>query len=917
MILKKMFFVVSSGHVLFLVVLLSALPVMAVTHVVNPGDNLAQIIWNAAEGDTVLVNEGTYIAQPTDYTPFDPVFHVIRNITLKAAGRREATILQVGSGNDQIIKVHPASYTTTTGLAVTTNPDGAVIEGFTLIGDQGGVLARDYQMLNGGSVQNIVLRNLDITVSTSNGTHGIELNNVSNAVVAGCVVRSAYANGIYVYQGRDNIIIDNSILYTATQHGIAIQDSTGNQVAGNSITGAAHAGVIMLNTTGTRIADNDISGFGVDGITITDGSKFNLVQSNNVVSDGWAAGRADGTGIWLNCNANFNLIAGNSVTGNPENGLTIFAASNNLLEGNHTWNNYHGGIFIWDNNEFCYDPNAPGETPVSNYLMNNYAHYNAANAQINIRGGHYNQVACNHLDGRDSLNGILAGSNTGGIILQTSSGNTVYNNTISHLNNGEYIYSDVSSTTFSGNRHFDTTLRYAFSPAQVSWDAGPVLGGNFWNDFAAIGNPSSGTPYTDFVIDSIGNRGGDNIDNYPYQSESLGREAALRILKPQTGQLLARGSRKTIRWQSSACVYVDLAFVTESGAITSIAANYPDTGFYVWGVPDGLALGRGYIQVDCKDSAGNDLGASAWSGSVTVTDNALVLLAPGGQQAVSAGNIMRVAWRQEGSDPVDVVLRFRDGSESVVAAGVTGGFADITVPSDHAGRATVRVTTAGGLGDESDGPLFIRRENGATVLTPVVGERLRPGQITEIVWLSPPDSAIADIEVWNGSSWQPVANAYPDWGRFRWLVPALSTDSAQLRISFRTLTGGPAGNAVQSGQFSVSSDVTTGGPCTAGQEGTGPLSLPVISYAGANLTAQLGFLGLQQGQYLFDVEGYNFLDDISGYSSCRPATLTEELELFVPSVLAGGQLIHTTLGVQQENGSLRFRLLDYGTGNAP
>ena len=41
----------------------------ATTWTVNPGDNLAQIIWDSQDGDTILVNEGTYLAQATLYTP--------------------------------------------------------------------------------------------------------------------------------------------------------------------------------------------------------------------------------------------------------------------------------------------------------------------------------------------------------------------------------------------------------------------------------------------------------------------------------------------------------------------------------------------------------------------------------------------------------------------------------------------------------------------------------------------------------------------------------------------------------------------------------------------------------------------------------------------------------------------------------
>lgn len=890
------------------------LTVWAATQVVSPGMNLAQVIWDAQEGDTILVNEGTYVAQATAYTPSDPVFHVIRNVTIRAQGQRENTILQVGAGRDQVIKVHPASYSTTSGASYLTNPDGAWIEGFTLIGDQGGVLIRDYQSLNGGAVQNVVLRDLDITVSTSAGTHGIELNNAKSCVIAENVIRSAYANGIYVYQGQDNMILDNTVQYTATQHGIAIQNSLGNQVVGNTVSGAHHAGVIILNTTDTRVADNTLSGFGVDGITLTDGSKYNQVVNNSVVSDGWVAGRADGTGIWLNCNSNLNLVAGNSITGSPENGLTIFSSSNNQLLGNHAWGNYHGGAFIWDNAAFCSNGSFPGETPVYNYIDSNYLNFNPSNAQVNIRGGINNQIAFNFLDGSNGLGGIQAGTNTGGVMLQTTSGDTVFGNTISHVNNGEYVYNDVTGTTFFLNRHFDTTLRYATTPAQVTWDGGSILGGNFWSDFAASGNPSSGRPYTDFVIDTIGNRGGTNADNYPYQSETFGKPASVTVLQPHAGQILARGSRKTLRWQSAACVYVDLSYVAESGTATTIAANYPDVGYYAWELPGSLSAGGGHLQIDCKDSVGNALGASGVSGNFTVSSGTLILRAPGGADVTETGATMRVAWRQDSAAVVNVTLRYGDGSESQVASNVTDGFTDITLPASKSGRAEVRIaTTDGSVADDSDGPVLIRQTGAARILSPVGGSRLAAGQKADIEWLPPPDSVNVDIDVWNGTAWQAVANAFPDRGRFSWLLPSLATEAARIRVSFRDLAGATVGSSVESGTFAVTgSGLTTGGACTASMDSAGNVSIPIIQYGGLPLSAQLAFRGVQNGALVLDIASYQALIGVSSFAGCQPATLSEEFTLSIPSLNLNGALLHVALRPQYENGVLHFLVSDYG-----
>lgn len=903
---------ITCGIILFFGILAALVqPLWAASYVVNLGDNLAQVIFDAQDGDTVLVNEGLYVAQATTYSPVDKAFHVVRNVTVKAQGSRESTILQAAAGADWVFKVHPASLS-----SGVTNPNGAWLEGFTVLGELGGILVMDYQNLNGGSVRDVVVRDMDVTVSgtAAPAAHGIEVYNASNAVISENVIRSAYANGIYVYQGQGNLVHDNTVEYAATQHGIAVQNSTDNQIVGNTVTGAYHAGVIMLNTTGSTVADNSISGFGVDGITITDGSKYNQIVNNVVSSDGLAAGRSDGTGIWLNCNSNFNIVAGNTATGSPENGLTIFAASGNLLAGNRVSGNFDGGVFIWANSDLCLDASYPGETPVYNYLFQNYSYYNINNAQINVRGGANNQIAFNHLDGRNGLNGTLAGANTGGVTLQTTSGNTIARNAISNVNNGEIIYSDVTGSTFFLNRHFNTTLRYATTPAQITWDGGSVLGGNFWSDFAANGNPSSGRPYTDFVIDTIGNRGGTNADNYPYQSESFGKSASVTVLQPHAGQMLARGSRKTLRWQSAACVYVDLSYVAASGTVTTIATNYPDVGHYAWDLPGSLTAGRGHLQIDCKDSAGTALGASGVSGDFTVSSGALILRAPGGGAVTETGATMRVAWQQDDAAAVNVTLRYGDGNESQVASNVTEGFTDITLPGSKSGRAEVRIATTDGLvADDSDGSVLIRQAGAARVLSPVGGSRLAPGERVDIEWLPPPDSVNVDIEVWNGTAWQAVANAFPDRGRYSWLIPSLSTEAARVRVLFRDLAGTSLGSPAESGAFAVTnSGLTTGGACAATLDSASNLSVPIIQYGGTPLSAQFAFGGTQDGLLIFNITGYQLLSSVASFAGCRPAMLSEEFTLDIPGLSLGGGTFHAILRARQEGNALNFYVSEYG-----
>ena len=258
-------------------------------------------------------------------------------------------------------------------------------------------------------------------------------------------------------------------------------------------------------------------------------------------------------------------------------------------------------------------------------------------------------------------------------------------------------------------------------------------------------------------------------------------------------------------------------------------------------------------------------------------------------------------------------------------SGVTGGFADLVLPGDRSGRAWVRVVAEDGSGaDESDGPVFIRpgqvRAGVARVLAPVGGARFKAGEQAEIYWVSPPNSVGVDLKVWDGVSWQPLANSLADRGHYMWLVPALSTDVARIQLTFRDLSGAQLGNPVVSAAFSIkqSSDLEPGnGSCAGVLDGAGNLSLPVIQFGNSPMMANLTYQGLDNGQMIYAVTGppqwitEQWIHDPSVYK-CQPATLSEEFVLTVPLLKAGGNSFHALLRPRYVNGALSFVVSEYG-----
>lgn len=882
---------------------------MARTIEVTPADNLAQILVSANSGDTILLAEGTYAAQATTYSSSYLIFHIIKPVHIRARGRRDHTILQVDNTRDQVVIIHAAQFQDTSGQVFTTNPNGTSIEGVTLKGGQGGLLVRDYQNLVGGRLSDIVLNNLKIDLTSPSSGHGVELNAVDRAYITNIDILNAYANGIYIYNGANNVLARNTIRNTGTQHGIGIMGGNGNRLVENNIVGSAANGIILLQTFGNRIERNSISGFYVDGITLTDGASHNWLGYNQIASNGRAAGRTHGTGIWFNCSANGNVAIGNRASGSAENGMTIFAASNNLFLGNEAWGNGHGGVFIWDDRSFCFNANYPGEAPNYNFVHNNYLHFNYNNAMVIVRGGGNTDISYNFLSGLDHFAGSLASANTGGVQLQTSDTVNVIGNTISDVNNGEFLFADIRGAVLAHNRHFNTTYRYASSPTVAQWDLGPQMGGNYWANFPVSGNPSKGAPFTDFIVDSIGHRGGNNADNYPFGNEKLGRNYHITLTQPLAGQALAASGSRGVRWQSAGCVLVDVLLQGADGNAITLASNYPDTGYYTWNMA-GLAAGTYSLSVTCKSSTGQQVGSSTASG-LKVMSSDLALISHHAGETVEGGQIGRINWVKGAAvGAINVYLSVDGGRETLLASNVTNStYTDVTWPTQASSMGRLRIATAdGAYQDTSDGYFSIQSGNGVQVTSPANGDVWRVRDRVEIEWRSPVDSARIDIDVWNGSAWQSIVRNYPDIGHYTWAVLPFDT-SGQVRVNYYTRAGTPFSSALSGVATigTVRSDV-----CVAKLSDNLHMSIPYLNFAGTAYAVELDYIPGANGSLEFTP--VNVVT--TAVQPCQPATYDVTRGLVtVPTIAYKGVLYWCNLNLfgVTSNGSSSFTLTGSGS----
>ena len=322
------------------------------------------------------------------------------------------------------------------------------------------------------------------------------------------------------------------------------------------------------------------------------------------------------------------------------------------------------------------------------------------------------------------------------------------------------------------------------------------LGGNHWSEFAASGNPGV-VPYKRFIYDAVHgiDLQGPYTDRFPFTNEHLGRSYSVTVRAPAAGQIVAAGTRKTIRWQAEGCVLADLYYKPSASSAVLIVENYPNVGFYMWEVPSGLVAGSYTVHIDCKDSTGGFPGAAGDSDAFTVGTNALALLTPGRDFRATNGGTLRVSWRASGvaGGGVNVFVQKAGGAAIQVATGVTGTSTVVTLPAsvNSSNDVIVRIQAAGNANqqDAVDGYVMVRGASGSFQPS-LAGSVFTIGSAQILRWVGPSSSTTLDLDLIERFWTQPIARNLPDFGNFTWLVPVLSSSGANApRGPSRTRTG--------------------------------------------------------------------------------------------------------------------------------
>ncbi len=290
-------------------------------------------------------------------------------------------------------------------------------------------------------------------------------------------IHSNSVHGINVYKGSNCNIASNHIQHGSVSSPIRIIDAINNSITDNIIESSIHRGVIeTLWSYGNKINNNHISGLGV-GILMMFVSNDNTIKNNNISTD------ECGIVAWGWNNA----VEGNSIS-NPEEsiftGIFLLYAYNSVVSDN-TINDVSGenGIWMRHSSSNKISGNTINALPdsenshssgilLTNKCMNNVVGKNRISSFSRGIGIFYSS------DGNTIAGNELSASKLQNILIEASSGNTVYQNNF--LDNDRPPY--------------DSGINQWFLNGQ----------GNYWSDYDGLDSDGDGVGDEPYSIEPSG-----------------------------------------------------------------------------------------------------------------------------------------------------------------------------------------------------------------------------------------------------------------------------------------------------------------------------------------------------------------------------------------------------------------------------
>ncbi|NOZ83062.1 MAG: DUF11 domain-containing protein, partial [Euryarchaeota archaeon] len=368
----------------------------------------------------------------------------------------------------------------------------------------GNVINSDYSAIWASSSRELKIENNTIT---STWEYGIYFENVYNSLIRNNRLLGSYDSGIWLYMSDNNTIEDNLVRNSNWGNAIYLSYSSGNTIARNTLLNSDLSGIYLHQSSDNSILNNTIKNNN-EGITLSS-------SSGNVLM-----------GNLMTRNTN-NFLLSASTDAHHDNLID----TSNLLDGKpiHYVRNASGVVYnslntsvfycIWCENVTVRSLSLTGENygvyfwKLRNSVIENVTTrvsdtgvllYNSRN--INLSGVSVYGSAGILLDASSDVvaaNVSISGSGGNGILLRSSSGNTITGATISGSSYG-IVFRNSHNNTVKHSLLSSTYLDFSLMDSRhnTGWN-NTCSKPDGWNDLNATGCASLPGASPDFVAEDI------------------------------------------------------------------------------------------------------------------------------------------------------------------------------------------------------------------------------------------------------------------------------------------------------------------------------------------------------------------------------------------------------------------------------
>ncbi len=401
------------------------------------------------------------------------------------------------------ISVRPGTYNesiavSTSQLKITgSSADSTVIAG----------PGRDHTVHLAKGANNITVSGFTIKGTNESPWSGIYVRSLYNTIENNVITGHHY--GIHIYDSLSNTLKNNSLqdnTYNLAVWGLYlphfIQDiDTSNQIEEKPV-------YYMINQRNTTYVQTSIgylalincSNISVENLELSDNQCGLLLAytSNSTITK--VRAEHNEYGLYMVC-SNRNVIRQNEFNNNSWGTVTI-SADNNTFASNMIFRNKNDGIRLSH----------------SYPLLSKYSEWNTLTSNNISANGNGIYLEASHTN--TICGNLVNGNLQDGIVLDESTHNTVYENTVWNSSRGVRIYTS-NGNILSNNNFINNTVQveiYPFTTSANKWNNSYPSGGNFWTDYE--GKDTMRSPYqnvtgSDGIGDTSCTMDQDNQDFYP------------------------------------------------------------------------------------------------------------------------------------------------------------------------------------------------------------------------------------------------------------------------------------------------------------------------------------------------------------------------------------------------------------------